>query len=197
MTSIQGHAGLLLAPGVQYFNAAKKGADIILSNGNKTAAISVTAWESVFAVLGNTVGTNLYLEFLFTSTGSQFSFFGLGNTSSPTASYCGSDTNGWGLGANNTRYHGGTNQGAWASVTDSQVVGIALSNAGTVYGAVNNSWVGGGTPGTGATALFTGLSGVIYPIASIETTGMTLTLRITSSDFSYTPPAGYSSWAGF
>lgn len=199
MTSIQGHAGLLmggvLAP--QYFNPSKKGTDIVLSNGNKTAAstLSSPAWESVFALLSNPVGTNLYLEFLFT-TASNSAMFGLGNTSATIGSYCGSDANGWGLQSANARYHSGANLGTWATVSTGQVVGIALSSAGTVYAAVNNSWAGGGTPGSGATALFTGLSGTIFPIASIISTGITVTLRVSNSDFSYTPPAGYSSWSG-
>lgn len=189
----QNHSSTVITK--NYFNPAKKGANIILSNSNMTAAHDATSsWQSVFALQGTTVGSGVYLEYLFSTTGGLNFFFGIGNSSSPLGGYCGSDANGWGLSPQNVIYHNGASIRSWAPVSNGQVVGIAISSSGNLYAAVNNSWVGGSTPGSGATALISGLSGTLFPIASVYTAGTSGTIRLYSSDFTYAPPPGYSPW---
>ena len=64
--------------------------------------------------------------------------------------------------------------------------------AGMAWLAKNNVWVNSGDPETGLNPTITGITGTWYPYCYLE--GEAIQLKVSSSDWIYTPPSGYGAW---
>jgi len=86
--------------------------------------------------------------------------------------------------------------GGWA-LSNGDIMAIAWdATNGFHYLALNNSWLNGGDPTTGATGTghvgaYSG-SPTLYPQIVHHTMGAT---KIKTANFNFTPPSGYSAWA--
>ena len=89
------------------FNSNDKTSKIILSNGDRTVALtSGTGEASVRALYGLSSG-KWYMEFQFTSRTDSTQWIGFANTSHNLANYPGQNTNSWGLQLINTAFGAG------------------------------------------------------------------------------------------
>jgi len=83
-------------------------------------------------------------------------------------------------------------QSGWGN---GSVIGIAVDfSTGEVWFSVNGAWVGGGEPGAGSTAAFSGISEAVRPAVAANAGTANLTIRGASVDFSYSIPSGFSAW---
>lgn len=95
-----------------------------------------------------------------------------------------------------SKRHNGVNTAFGATWTTGDVIGVFLRD-GKLWFSKNGSWQGGGDPDTDANAAFSGLSGNLYPCASLVRTSNpahVLTARFATADFSYSPPSGGQAW---
>jgi hypothetical protein len=72
-------------------------------------------------------------------------------------------------------------------------------NTGYAWIGYNGTFMSAQNPAAGTGSLFptTGILGAtLYPATGIFHSGDSCTLRTKTSEFSYTPPTGFSSWSG-
>lgn len=177
-----------------YWDPARVNAAITLSGtNNQTATLTGTGgWKSVAGVTGVSSG-KVYFELLENSTTNGI--IGVGNSSEALTSYPGVDANGWGWRSNGGKYHSGSAGSVGSGWPSSGVIMVAIDfTTGKMYFGANGTWADGGP--SGSTPSFTGVSGTLYPMAAPYATGNGFTLRVANADFSYTPPAGFTSWSG-
>ena len=165
------------------WNPSDKGTNVTLSNGNNTA--TWTGYEANTRGLYGKSSDKLYLEF--TTTGASYIAIGLANSSAPLNSDAFSSS---GIiayrGYNGNILPGNSAYGA--AYADGDVIGVAVNfTDGKITFYKNNTSQG----------VITGLpSGTLFPFAMGCSSGfsMSATLRTETSQFSYTPPSGYSAW---
>ena len=180
-----------------------KNASIALSNGNLTATKS--GGDGAYGGMRSTQGASagkLYFEVLIvTGTTSPFITVGLALAAASLSNYTGADANGWG-------YYGQTGQKATNAVLSTygaafgtgDVIGVFYDGAtGSVWFAKNGVVQGGGDPVAGTSPAFTGVPNTVIPSAALwraSSPAHAVTGRFKTSDFSYAPPTGYTSWSG-
>lgn len=199
MTSIQGHAGLLLLTSgtVVTWNPSDKNSNLSLSGGSLVVTLgSGGAWCALRATLGlSAVTANNYFEIV---CGDAQQIIGVANTSAPITSsnYIGIDANGWAYYASNGKsVHSAVQTTYGVSAVSGDVIGILLKN-GKLYFRKNGTWMNGADPIAQTGYAFTGLTGSLYPAMSLFTGATSATARFSYSSFTGTLPAGTSSWGG-
>lgn len=180
------------------WNPADKNANIVLTSGNLTAGKGAgdATFNSVRATAGIDAANSGYFEISVTGTQTPNSGMvsGLALLAGDINSYPGSDSSSWGY------YHlsgqllfnaAGTSYGA--SLTTGDVLGVAFK-AGKVWFAKNNTYQAGGNPAAGTGEAFSGVSGILYPIACIYSLFDVARGHFKAADFNYAPPAGFNPW---
>ena len=165
------------------------GGSLVFTNDSGT-----DGWVSVLATDGKISG-KWYFEIYYEELGGNpFALIGVGNGSANLESYIGSDANGWGFRTNNRYYHNGSfvsGAGTWAG---GSAIGCAVDmDSGKVW-FTNNSGTWDGDPAAGTGEAFSGLSGTIFPAASLYDADGQITLRAVDADFSHTVPSGFTAW---
>lgn len=182
------------------WNPSDKHADIALSGGDLVATKggATNASRSLRATLGRSTG-KFYFEIAVTAGGtSPFMQIGVATSSlaltgslNAAAGWCYYQDTG-------AKQHNSTSTAYGASYTTGDVIGVAVDlDSGKIWFAKNNAWQGSGDPAAGTNEAFSSLSGTIYPAAALyrkDAPVHVLTARFKSSDFTYSPPAGFSPW---
>lgn len=183
------------------WDPAKVHANITLSNGNRFATkSSFDALKSVLGLQGRAHTDKRYFEVTVEAGGvSPFMVVGLGGASADLTTACGVGTDSWGYYQDTGEKHHNnalTAYGsAWASTGD--IIGVAMDN-GKVWFSKLNTWQGGGDPAAGTGEAFSGLTGTLYPMASLyrqTAPAHVLRIRTRPVDHVYAPPSGFSAWA--
>lgn len=168
------------------WNPADKNPGVTLSNGNKTAT-GAAVFQLVRSATGKSAG-KWYFE-VTVVTAVTFGAVGIAKASTPTNTWVGGDASSYGIATNQT-YTNGASTSAFTTVTDGNVVGVAVDlDAGRIWFAVNNTWIDSSDPATNTSPRYTGLSGTYYPASSPGAAAHTI-----NATFSYAPPSGFSAW---
>lgn len=211
MTLLLQHAGLQV-PGTmvaaEYWNPSDKGADIVLSNSDKTAADPDGTFQSVRSVTSHSSG-KYYAEVAVAGTTQPFSGIGLSNSSFSVSGFVGTDTNsvsylptqGAIFGSQGAMYENSTPAAYGAGTTAaSYVLGIAVDlDNDLFYVSIDGTWQDSADPAAGTGGYNYSVTGALFVTAAPEGAGVTPndftnTLRTATADFSYTPPTGFSAW---
>lgn len=181
----------IAAAGGNYWNPADKGADIVLSNGDKTAADPTETGESVRSVMSH--GSGKYYCELSVDV-DDGAALGLANSSEAigTGDGLGESANGLRIGsvevtenATGTPYETPYSQG--------DIVGFAVDTTNKLlYVSVNNTWQESADPVAGTGGYNYAIIGDIYVATGPYLSE--ITLRTADGDFAYTPPTGFTAW---
>lgn len=178
------------------WNPLDKSADVVLSNGDLTAGRTGSfGHQAARGTMGRSSG-KYYYECLIAGPDASGLVVGVGRSTAGLNTLVGGDANGWGFAYNSSTYTSGNQTTVGVAMATGDVIGIAVDlTVGGVWFAKNNAWISG-DPAAGTTSAYTGLSGSIFPMCSLEqaTGGRTWTARFKSSDFTYSPPSGFSPW---
>ena len=176
------------------------------SNSDKTVVMTDAgaSWRLVRGTTGRASG-KYYCELvaLDTVAGAATWIFGLASAAANRATFIGNSASGVGMRAagnflNNFTSGTGAIQTSSAT-TAGGVYGFAVdADAGKFWYAEANIWQNGGNPVAGTLPAYTytpGTVGAVYPALSMSATGLSRwTLRTKASEFSYSPPSGFSAW---
>ena len=169
------------------WNPSDKAASVTLSSGNLTIANNgLTSYGAVRATTGKAAGKWYWEVVINTTGGSNFIQLGIMNASATLASgYPGSDANGRGYyQQTGQKYVSAVASTYGASYTNGDVIGFALDmDSGTITCYKN---------GTSQGVMFTSLTGTFFPAAACYNTGNNVSGRFKASDFTQTPPAGFT-----
>lgn len=194
------------ASGAVTWNPSDKHADITLSGGDLIADKTGSSdLRSVRATLGRAAADNGYFEVYETYVvgsgvdAAPYRLVGLSNWSvgsADLAGYVGDDTSSWGYYQELGNKVTNTVQTAYGSTWgDLDTIGVAFKN-GKIWFSLNGVWVGDPAAGTGEA--FSGLTGTLYPTASLYfgTTGQAhrSILRTASYNCAYPAPSGFGYW---
>ena len=206
MGAIHAHHGLIMAAGASLptvtWNPSDKASEITLSAGNLTATYGTVtgAYRSVRATHGKSSGKH-YFEIRFDqiTNGAAYSLFGVCTSAhSMSSGHIADNANGWAYYQETGAKVTNAVQTAYgATYTAADVIGVAVDmDAGKIWFAKNNTWQASGNPAAGTSEAFSGLSGTLFPAVSLYRNSVDpiVTGRFKSSDFSYSPPAGFSPW---
>lgn len=188
-------AGAVTTPSVTTttFDPAQKAASITLSAGNLTATQTSGGWNSVkgLASFAKTTG-DYYFEILVNTNTSNNIIIGLANSGASLTAFCGSDVNGWGYYGNSGQiYTGGGNFPGGSSFTNGDIIMVAFKAAtGRMWFGKNGTWILSGNPAANTGTSFTGLTGALMPMISINSAG-SVTAKFSLASFTYTPPVGF------
>ena len=193
------------APWEIIWDQNKKGPDLTLSKGNLTVQrTSGNDWEQVLATVGKSSG-KWYWEVACDEGGSgYYSVVGVqdgdANLEYHTGQYeLGVESIGF---MDNARFYRSVN-GGYSGVSggtwyyDSDIVQVALDmDNGKIWFGVNGVWVGASgdspNPGTGTDPAYSGLSGLLYPAASVYYDLAELTGTFFIDHCRFLPPSGFS-----
>lgn len=183
------------------WNPSDKSVDITLSGSNLIATRSAASsgLRSARATKGIAHTLKGYFEVVITAMeAGGFILNGVGTGGASLSTYVGGDANGWGYYASTGEKVTNTVLSAYGSTyAQGNVIGVAFDN-GKVWFSKNNIWQNSGDPVAGTGAAFSGITGTIYPMTSLnDGAGPNLdvtTGRFTSASFSYTPPSGFPAW---
>jgi len=167
---------------IHSWNPKDKNDIITLSNDNLTAQSTDTPWRSARACLSRSSG-KYYWEVKVDSLG--YAVVGVGTSQVALDGRCGDDVYGWGWQSNGYWGHNG-----WSSFPltfgTNDIVQVALNlDTGKLWVGKNGTWDGDPVAGTGE--LFSGISGDIFPMITLNNT--TLTVNFGATAFEYSPPA--------
>lgn len=189
--------------GVVNWNTLDKDADIILSGSNLIALKNTgTGLKSVRGNFGRNAATDGgYFEVLNTDNGgafpdqSPFRLYGISSLSMPTTAFCGSDVNSYGYYEDTgDKYFNNAGTAYGPSYRTADTVGIALKN-GKLWFSKNGVWQGNPAAGTGEA--FSGITGIVYPTASLYRSGTNAHRAIFRGavyNCVYPAPAGIGYW---
>jgi hypothetical protein len=175
------------------FDPAQKAASITLSGGNLTATQTSGGWNSVktLSSLAKTTG-DYYAEILVNSNTSNNIMIGVCNSGASLTSFCGSDVNGWGYYGNSGQiFTGGGAFPGGSTYTNGDIIMVAFKAAtGRLWFGRNGFWLFSGNPAANTGTSFTGVTGAIMVMISINSAG-SVTGKFSLASFTYTPPTGY------
>lgn len=176
------------------WNPSDKDADVTLSESDRLAGFGGVG--SVRATLSRSTG-KYYFEIVcpvfagnarigFCDSGYSLATYP-GNAANSVGCYTtGNAASGW------TKATAGST--SWAA---GDVIGFAIDlGAGYAWQAVNNTWAASGNPAAGTTPWITGIASAVYPLTgSAGSTSTTARIYASTSELTYSPPAGFSVWA--
>lgn len=173
----------LAALGLTYatWNPSDKGANIVLSGGDLTAATTSSS-GGVRSTIGKSSG-KWYWEVTVNTAGQTL--IGVANSSASLSVYPGSSSGAWTYYCiDGNKYNAGPKGAYGTSYTNGDVIGVALDmDAGTVTLYKN---------GVSQGVMFSGLTGALYAIVGCSANTSSNTANFGASAFTYTPPAGHS-----
>ena len=107
------------------------------------------------------------------------------------------DTNSYGYyQANGQKLYNNAGSAFGSAYTGPHTIGAAVDfDALKLWFARDGVWQASGNPAAGTSPAFSIAAGTYFPAVSIYESGLAITGRFKSSDFVYSPPAGFSSLA--
>jgi hypothetical protein len=182
-------------------DSANKHADLTLSGGDLTVTKSAagSAHRMVRGTLGKFSGKWYFEVRVNTDTpGSRLYFVGLSDVDDPLTNHVGQSALSVGIYGNAGEvYRSAGSAGSFGSYTVGDVIGVAYcADSGKVWFAKNNTWLNSGDPANDKARMLADNKAGWRPAISIYegSSGVSLTARFKTSDFSYTPPTGFSAW---
>lgn len=198
---LAGAAGAPPAPPAVYtWDPAATHANLTLSAGNLIVAKgSFDALKTTRGTYGIADTSNGYFEIEVLDGGSSpFMVVGVGTSSVDLADFVGGNASGWGYyQQTGEKYNNNTPTSYGATWTTGDIIQVAYKN-GKVWFGKNNTWQGGGDPAAGTGEAYSGITGTIYPFASLyrqSSPSHVLRARFRASQFTYAPPSGFGAWA--
>jgi len=177
------------------WDPGNKGANISLSNGNLDASNTTAGFQSARSSIGKTSG-KCYAEVTVTASTATNIIIGFLNQTASLSTYVGNSANGRGLQNNGSNYVNGWTAGSAGGSYGNVVIGLAFDlGTGNGFIAVSNTWQGSSNPVTQTNPWVTGLSATVYIGGSLGTTGNTVRLGTRTSQFTYSPPSGYTQFS--
>jgi len=180
-----------------YFNPSYKGTAITLSSNNSVATANNTAFATTLGATGKSSGKWYFEVRLDTNPVEGNIFVGVGNTSLDLDDFLGKDANGWaaayntGTGNPFRGYHNNVSPVLDVnSLGSGTIIGIALDlSTGEIRSYANNTGIKAlGLP------VFSSVTGTVYPALTLYNVNDVATLRVLDSEFTYSPPSGYTAW---
>lgn len=170
-----------------------------LSNGNRDVSSTASAAANCVVSASSHSTGKYYFEIV--RGPNNFIVAGLHNKAPASAIHeqPGQNAQSWGIFFNNGQmYHNGSVSGTYGSGsnTDGAVFGFAIDfdNA-KLFMSLNNSWQGSGDPVAGTNPAWTDISGTCrIALNCYFGSPVTASCNFTSSQFTYSPPSGYSAW---
>lgn len=185
--------GAVAAATTTTWDPAQKAASITLSNGNLTATQASGGWNGTkgLSSLAKASG-KWYFEVTVVSNTSNLIIVGVANSGASLTAFCGSDVNGWGYYAGTGQiYTGGGNFPGGSTFTNGDVIGVCIdATLKRAWFAKNNTYILSGAPATNTNPSFTGLTGSLMPMISINSAG-SVVANFGAVAFTYTPPSGF------
>lgn len=160
-------------------------------------AHSNRSWQAVRATTSHSSG-KWYFEIETRVGGNGFNFSGIGRSGAVLDGCCTGNTDSWGYygGPGNMRGLGQNhvpNGSQWRSGTF--VIGVAVDlDNGRIWWSLDGVWQLGGNPEAGTGAIFTNVTGTIFPQTSVALANSFSTLRACRNAFSFPPPRGFLPW---
>ena len=188
--------------GLVAWNPGDKAANIALSGSNLIATKTTNdALASVRANFGRSSTDNGYFEVrVLLDVGSPYRFVGLSNWAVGSADLngsCGDDAGGWGYyEETGAKYHNNVYTAFGSTYTTDDQIGVAFKN-GKVWFSKNGVWQGGGDPAAGTGEAFSGLTGTLYPTATLyRVSGTAHVVHFKGSVINclYPAPSGFGYW---
>ena len=179
------------------FDPDNKSANISLSNGNKDAAATNTAWKSVKST--ETKNGKYYFEVkILVADANRYNIIGVGKSGAGLNTYVGGDDYGWGYNGNNGyKFHNTVSVAYGNTFTTNDVIGVAFDTIdGKLWFAKNNAWQASGDPVSGANPAYSDadlIGASVYAMFSPYTSGNKGSLYSTANEFVYSAPEGYRS----
>ncbi len=175
------------------WDPAQKAASITLSNGNLTATQASGGWNGTkgLSSLAKASG-KWYFEVTVVSNTSNLIIVGVANSGASLTAFCGSDVNGWGYyGGNGQIFTGGGNFPGGSTFTNGDVIGVWIdATLKRAWFAKNNAVILSGNPATNTNPSFTGLTGSLMPMISINSAG-SIIANFGAVAFTYPPTGGF------
>lgn len=180
------------------WNPLDKSGTMDLTSGNLVVTRSLSGFglRSVRATRGIPHTGNGYFEVMLTSDlVSPFDTYGVCTGAMDFEIAVGQDALGWGYYEQTGQKYTNNTLSTYGSQWDTNgiVLGCAFNN-GSVWFSRAGVWQNSGDPAAGTGAAFTGITGTIYPGASLYRGGVAFTGRFKLADFTYTPPTGFDPW---
>lgn len=176
------------------WNASDKASGITLSSGNLIASSSTTSNQAVRANFSHSAG-KWYYEVSFGGLPLSGTI-GVANASASLTGRVGGDGNGWGYDSNGSTYHSGTATIGGSTYAAADTVGVAWDAAGNIWFSKNGSWVTG-DPSTGTSPSYTGVTGTLFPMVSLNyTTGSAnnALANFGATSFTEVTPTNFIGW---
>ena len=181
-------------PNGTFFDKTISGSSVSFTNNNLNAVWTGSSYNEVAKSSGKGVSTGkYYFEFKIQCANMGV---GIANANAETVNWLGNDAYGWGyFGDTGNKYHSGSGSGYGSTFTIGDVIGVAVDMTnGKLYFAKNGTWQASGDPVAGTNPAFTGVTGTVYPATGNGSQTGYVTLNTGVSNFSYTPPSGYTAW---
>lgn len=181
------------------WNPSDKSSNITLSNADLTAiktSGSSGSWDQVRATLGRSTG-KFYFEVSCDDISSDHnSIVGICTAADSLAGFPGINANGYGLyKLTGDAYNSSTPTHILPGSTSSAVLAVAVDlSAGKIWFAINNTFSGSPSAGTGAT--YSGIAATTYlpAVGILNLNTLVDTGHFKLADLVYTPPTGFSPW---
>lgn len=180
------------------FDPAYKSSYVTLSNSDLTASATNGLSCVVRGTLGRTTG-KYYFEFLIDQmSGAYLPFLGVCNASLTNFSaLLGETANGWALrtlGSGGAYNNNVPNTAYNTTCSNGDVIMVAVDlDASKLWFGKNGTWMVSGNPAAGTGAVFSNLTGTIYPAAVVGYIS-TVTLRRNIAEFAWSIPSGFNAW---
>lgn len=171
------------------FSTTDKGADLSLFGDLVThVTFGGSTYHSIRGTSGKASG-KWYFEVRPSSAGGGFdmaSYIGVGAATATVSNYVGQDANGWGYNNAGFKANNAANTAYGATYTEDDVIGVALDRDGGNLTFYKNNVTQG--------VAFTGLTGTLFPMASLLGLNAQSRAYFDGDDLNYSPPAGYQPW---
>jgi hypothetical protein len=179
----------LYSPSGNYFDAAGESSLTASAHSRAFRGASGGKWYFEVAVSGTVGGGTTSIGVVRTQTNAASSQVGSSGSGLGAS---------WGLLGDGRRFSGSaTSYGSAYGNGDVVMVACDMTPAAgsrEIWWGLNGAWFASGDPAAGTNSAFANLTQLVAPGVTPGTGTCNLTLRLRSSEFSYTPPSGFSPW---
>jgi hypothetical protein len=170
---------------------------LTLSNGNKTVTNNSTSNVASAGLAYQSTG-KVYFEVKVENLVDSVAV-GIGTIDAPLNVYLGKTNQSWSYNSAARKQHNdvwtGVSGGTWST---NDIIMVAFdADASKIWFGINGTWVDSGDPGAGTNEAFSSLaaSTAFYPMIGTDGVGCAATLRIDTSDWTYSAPTGFARYA--
>lgn len=173
------------------WNPSDKNGNVVLSGEDLTTTMNDGNWGGVRDTISKSSG-KWYWEICIDTAERHVP--GIGTSAAILTSYVGKDAFGYGYyDSNGKKIHNNAEVAYGDSFTAGDIIGTALDlDNGKIWWSKNGVWQASGNPITGTNPAFTGIVGTFFPMLSEKSVGTAATARFIATDFTHSPPAGFS-----